>query len=106
MLDPDLFAKNLRIARRGAAGGPSGMTSEHLRPLLVNHEDMTRFWRFAQDLAAVRDDIVELVRLGRMSALQKPNGGVRGTWLATSSVVRLYEQFPNSCRLWLRGPPL
>ena len=31
MLDPDLFAKNLRIARRGAAGGPSGMTSEHLR---------------------------------------------------------------------------
>ena len=48
MLDPDLFAKNLRIARRGAAGGPSGMTSEHLRPLLENHEDMTRF--FAQDI--------------------------------------------------------
>ena len=80
MLDPDLFAKNLRIARRGAAGGPSGMTSEHLRPLLEHHEDMTRFWRFAQDLAraAVPDDIVELVRLGRMTALQKPNGGVRG----------------------------
>ena len=80
MLDPDLFAKNLRIARRGAAGGPSGMTSEHLRPLLEHHEDMTRFWRFAQDLAraAVLDDIVELVRLGRMTALQKPNGGVRG----------------------------
>ena len=76
MLDPDLFAKNLRIARRGAAGGPS----EHLRPLLEHHEDMTRFWRFAQDLAraAVPDDIVELVRFGRMTALQKPNGGVRG----------------------------
>ena len=28
MLDPDLFAKNLCIARRGA-GGPSGMTSGH-----------------------------------------------------------------------------
>ena len=41
---------------------------------------MTRFWRFAQDLAraAVPNDIVELVRLGRMTVLQKPNGGVRG----------------------------
>ena len=79
MLDPDFFAKNLRVARRGAAGGPSGMTSEHLRPLLEHHEDMIRFWRFAQDLArAVPDNIVDLVRLGRMTALQKPNGGVRG----------------------------
>ena len=80
MLDPDLFAKNLRIARRGAAGGPSGMTSGHLRPLLEHHEDMTRFWRFAQDLAraAVPNDIAEPVRLGRMTALQKPSGGVRG----------------------------
>ena len=63
MLDPDLFP----------AGG---MTSEHLRPLLEHHEDMTRFWRLAK--AAVHDDIVELVRLGRMTALQKPNGFVRG----------------------------
>ena len=78
MLDPDLFAKNLRISRGGAAGGPPA--SEHLRPLLEHHEDMTRFWRFAQDLAreGVPDDIVELVRLGRMTALQKPTGGVRG----------------------------
>ena len=101
MLDPDLFAKNLRIARRGA-----GMTSEHLRPLLEHHGDMTRFWRFAQDLAriAVPNDIAEPVRLGRMTALPKANGGVRGSWLATSSVVWLHEQIPNSCRLWLRGP--
>ena len=61
MLDPDLFAKNLRVARRGAAGGPSGMTSEHLRPLLENHDDMTGI---SQDLAraAVSEDVVDLVR--------------------------------------------
>ena len=70
MLDPDLFAKNPHSARRGAVGGPSGMTSEHLRPLL----DMTRFWRFTQDLAkaAVPDDIVELVRFARWLRCRNP----------------------------------
>ena len=33
-LDEDRFYKNLRVAKRGAAGGPSGMTAEHLRPLM------------------------------------------------------------------------
>ena len=33
-LDEPTFNKNLRSSRRGAAGGPSGMTTEHLRPLL------------------------------------------------------------------------
>ena len=33
-LDEQLFARNVRSSRRGAAGGPSGMTTEHLRPLL------------------------------------------------------------------------
>ena len=35
-LDLDLFTKNLRSARRGVAGGPSGMTTEHLKLLLEN----------------------------------------------------------------------
>ena len=42
-LDFDLFSKNLRVSRRGAASGPSGMTSEHLRPLLQSEKDMTLF---------------------------------------------------------------
>ena len=56
------------------------MTSEHLRPLLQSEKDMTLFWQIAQDLAraAVPDVIVDSVRLGRITALQKPNGGVRG----------------------------
>ena len=79
-LDHDLFAKNLRVSRRGAAGGPSGMTADHLRPLLDSDVDTARFWRLAQDLAraTVPDEIVDVVRLGRMTALCKPNGGVRG----------------------------
>ena len=43
-----MFAKNLRVGRRGAAGGPSGMTTDHLRPLLESVEDSTRFWLFSQ----------------------------------------------------------
>ena len=30
------FAANLRSSRKGAAAGPSGMTADHLRPLLDN----------------------------------------------------------------------
>ena len=80
VLDHEIFAKNLRVARRGAAGGPSGMTSDHLRPLLESEEETMRFWRFAQDLARaiVSDDVVDAIRLGRLTALRKPNGGVRG----------------------------
>ena len=33
-LDHDRFAKNLRVSKRGAASGPSGMTANNLRPLL------------------------------------------------------------------------
>ena len=38
-LDEQTFSKNVRSARRGAAGGPSGMTTDHLRPLLDNTKD-------------------------------------------------------------------
>ena len=46
-LDHDLFAKNIRVARRGAATGPSGMTADHLRLLLDSVADTSRFWRFS-----------------------------------------------------------
>ena len=38
-LDETVFGRNVRSARRGAAGGPSGMTCDHLRPLLSNPRD-------------------------------------------------------------------
>ena len=38
-LDEQRFASNLRSARRGAAAGVSGMTTDHLRPVLDNIRD-------------------------------------------------------------------
>ena len=56
------------------------MTNEHLRILLSNPSHFQLLFRAAEQLA--RGDIpaavVDVVRLGRMIALQKPDGGVRG----------------------------
>ena len=45
-LDDPRFAKNLRSSKRGAAGGPSSMTAEHLRPLLDSPRDTLFAVRF------------------------------------------------------------
>ena len=39
LLQKKLLVGNLRRARRGAAPGPSGITAEHLRPILESEED-------------------------------------------------------------------
>ena len=72
-LDPDKFARNLRSARKGAAPGPSGMTSEHLRPLL----------------GQVRQVLIEAIRVGRMTVLQKPDGGASRSTPSWSDARRL-----------------
>ena len=74
------FVNNLRRARRGAAPGPSGCTNEHLRLLLDSEEDMQLLHHAAQRLALadVPEVIATALRLGRMVALRKPNGRVRG----------------------------
>ena len=80
MLDHNMLTKNLKCARRGAAGGPSGMTAEHLKPLLDNFRDTELFCQVGEHLAQgkIPRDVLEIVRMGRMTALQKANGGVRG----------------------------
>ena len=80
-LEEDVFFKNLTSAKRGPAGGPSGMTVEHLRPLLDNVSDLRLFHSLAEGLAqgAVLGVIVDALRLGTLTALRKPCGGVRGT---------------------------
>ena len=40
-LDFDVFTRNIRSARGGAAGGPSGMTAEHLRFILESPSETT-----------------------------------------------------------------
>ena len=88
VVDPEGIARNLRNARRGVAGGPSGMTSDHLRVLLESDHDTALFCRAAQDLARahVLPDVLALLRMGRLTALQKPGGGVRG--IVCGDVVR------------------
>ena len=87
------FGQNLRLSRKGAAAGPSGLTTEHLRPLLDSSGAMHLFFRLGDQLAqaAVPGPIVDALRLGRMTALQKPNGGVRGI-VAGDTIRRLVSR--------------
>ena len=87
-LDEEKFAKNVRSARKGVAPGPSGMTCEHLRSLLENPRDLHILFLMAEQLARgeAPDVAVHVTRLGRIPALQKPAGGVRG--IVASDVIR------------------
>ena len=87
-MDEDRFAANLRSSRKGTAGGPSGMTNEHLRPLLENPRDTHLFFRACEILATseVPDNVATVLRRGRRTALQKPGGGVRG--IVAGNVIR------------------
>ena len=60
-LDEDVFAKNIRSSKRGVAGGPSGMTLDHLRPILDSPRDTHVLCLVAEILARaeVPDEIVE-----------------------------------------------
>ena len=87
-LDEARFGRNLRTARKGAASGPSGMTSEHLRPLLSSPPALHWFFRLGEHLVTARvpNPVIEAVRMGRMTALRKPAGGVRG--IVVGDVIR------------------
>ena len=56
------------------------MTADHLRMILDSEADTAKFWRLAQDLAraAVPEKILDVIRLGQLTALAKPSGGIRG----------------------------
>ena len=53
---------------------------EHLRPLLDNDRTLHSFFCVAEQFARaqVQQGVVDMVRLGRLTALSKPEGGVRG----------------------------
>ena len=59
-LDEDVFAKNIRSSKRGVAGRPSGMTFNHLRPMLESPSDIHVLFLVAEILARaeVLDEIV------------------------------------------------
>ena len=87
-LDEGLFSKNLRSARRGAAAGSSGMTTDHSRPLLDNVRDLHLLFSIREQLATGKapQEEVEIGRMGRLTALKKPNGRIRG--IVSGEVVR------------------
>ena len=72
--------KTLRSVKKGSAGGPSGMTVEHARPLLESGACTALLGEVATQFARgqIPEEVLPAVRLGRMTALQKPDGGVRG----------------------------
>ena len=104
-LDETMFLMNVRFAKWGFAGGPSGMPVEHLCPFLDSPRDHRLFHNLAESLARgmLLESTVESIRLGRMTALSKRDGGVRG--IVTGDVVRRWwpEQWPNRWeRQWNR----
>ena len=56
------------------------MTADHLKVVLENHRDSDLFHNICQLLvrAAVPREIFSAIRIGRLIALQKANGGIRG----------------------------
>ena len=84
-LDKTLFLKNLKRARRGAAAGPSGVTTEHLKAVLSDSRDAERLFTAGLLLAQARipGEILTALRMGRVTA---PNGSVRG--IVASDVFR------------------
>ena len=92
-LDANLFGKNLRVARKGTAGGPSGMTAEHSCPLLNNAHDTARFWRLSEDLA-------------RAFVLQPSNRHLEAfgaSCAVTSSVALSRRPLHSSSQRWFRA---
>ena len=59
------------------------MTVEHLQPLLDHSKDAKLFHQVAELLSRAQ---VPAVRLGRLTALQNPDGGVRG--IVAGDIVR------------------
>ena len=87
-LDMNLFFANVRSSRRGAAGGMSGQKNAHLKPLLENEQSMEALGFAARMLAqgSVPASVAAALALGRLTALLKPNGRVRG--IATGDTFR------------------
>ena len=79
-IPPTQLLTNLRRARKGAAPGPSGFTAEVLRLVLDDDATTQHFVAVATSLAKaeVPHQVSQAIGLGRVVALQKPNGRVRG----------------------------
>ena len=62
------------------------MTTDHLRPLLDNVRDLYMLFLVGEQLATGNAPHKVIVRMGRLTALTKPNGGIRD--IVSGDVVR------------------
>ncbi|CAK0791015.1 unnamed protein product, partial [Prorocentrum cordatum] len=87
-LEPDRLLTNVRRSRRGAAPGPSGMSGEQLQTLLDDEHccDLLHHAATLLARAEIPGPVAEALRLGRLTALRKSNGRVRG--IVTGDVFR------------------
>ena len=76
----DRVSSNIRNAKCGTAGCPSGLTSNHLRPVLTTTLDTQLLFLMTDDLANTHlpEPIISAIRLGWLTALTNKGGGVRG----------------------------
>ena len=61
-----LFGRNVRLGKRGAAGGPSGMTRVHPRP---SSDARCSWWLNPSPEVLFRRSVVQIVKLGWVAAL-------------------------------------
>jgi len=75
-----IVADALRSAKRGSAAGLSGSTTDHYKTLLADEEALDLLAVAVTRLAAadLPAPALAALRLARLTALQKPDGGVRG----------------------------
>ena len=83
-----IVADALRSAKRGSAAGLSGSTTDHYKALLADEEALDLLAVAVTRLAAadLPAPALAALRLARLTALQKPDGGVRG--IATGDAFR------------------
>ena len=79
-LDHALFTKCLQSAPSGCAPGPGGCSNEMLRVCLDDCEVFQLLFRAAEDCASASmpESVKKAFMSATITALQKPDGGVRG----------------------------
>ena len=71
-IDSELFLRSVRVSKKGAAGGLSGMTMEHLRPLLETPTNSELLCIFGQELAeaSAPASVVNVLKRSRITGTE------------------------------------
>ena len=88
ILDRPTFLTSLKSAPRGSSPGPGGCTYEHLKILLDDSDTTELLFGACSSLAqaTVPEEVASVLMGARLTALTKPDGGVRG--IATGCSLR------------------